>query len=143
MKCSQCNSSHVEKRGERMWCAECRGYVDVFDETAAPQSSFTYRFAKPPEASASADSAAAPPSSTAQALPLGMTNCPACARPISTEAASCPGCGHPFREPLSPYAASATVVIHAIVLCVVGWIISVVLLLIYDSMVANALRTGH
>jgi len=70
-----------------------------------------------------------------------MTNCPACARPISTEAASCPGCGHPFREPLSPYAASATVVIYAIILCVVGWIVSVVLFLIYDSMVASALHS--
>jgi uncharacterized paraquat-inducible protein A len=94
--------------------------------------------ASPAPADPQIHSATSPP-----VLPVGLMNCPACAHRVSEQAASCPGCGHPFREPLSPYAASATVVIHALILCVVGWIISVVLLLIYDSMVASALRTGH
>src|SRR5580692_6725998 len=56
MKCLQCNSSQVEKRSAGMWCAECRDYVQVFHEPAAPKSGSTYRFAKPPEAAAPVDS---------------------------------------------------------------------------------------
>jgi hypothetical protein len=64
-----------------------------------------------------------------------------CSRTISTQAASCPGCGHPFHETPSPYAASATVVIYALKVCVIAWIISVILLVLYESMIANALHS--
>jgi DNA-directed RNA polymerase subunit RPC12/RpoP len=31
-------------------------------------------------------------------LPPGITTCPSCRADVSTEAASCPHCGHQFRE---------------------------------------------
>lgn len=29
---------------------------------------------------------------------MSLINCPACSTEVSTEAASCPKCGHPFKE---------------------------------------------
>jgi hypothetical protein len=105
MKCLQCNSSQVEKRSAGMWCAECRDYVQVFHEPAAPKSGSTYRFAKPPEAAAPVDSQSTtadpaavpdfpltPPGGSANLIPCHM-----CGHQVSPEAFSCSACGQPLQ----------------------------------------------
>jgi len=115
MRCSQCNSARLEKRVRGFWCAECRNYVTVFDETARPKTDSTRREARGREAAATTNpaaepTAADPESAAAEATsvpglppPLPergghLVECPMCAHPISPEAVSCPACGQPLRE---------------------------------------------
>ena len=120
MNCPFCDSPDVKQVDGKTWCQSCQREIVEITPDAEP-------------APDNAASSLAPP-------PASLTKCPACARPIS-EAASCPGCGHPYREPVSPYAASATVVIYTLKVCVVAWIISMALLVFYAWAVASSLRS--
>lgn len=111
LKCPFCNAASVVRKDDKLFCQACGFEVDSTELPNAP------------------------------IRPAIMIKCPVCSQRLSAKAESCPACGHPLREIPSPYSASATVVIYAIKVCVVAWIISLILLVIYEWTLANAVRS--
>ena len=88
--------------GKGYWCAECMGFVEVYDEQAEPKPALAYRFPKAsePETPEGITVEEAPPEPLG--LPVGMMKCPVCSHLVSRDAFSCPACGHPLREVPKP-----------------------------------------